>query len=140
MLAAQIILALCVLGALTYTVLAYPNKYGALSGRSRLFRTAGLFLLDVLLVLVLMYTFIDFNAGVTPRVGLLRLVFYVASCLFLCFALVCVSLLDALESYSAVRRERRNYLESVIQAEQEAQREAAAKKAGKTGGTDGKGG
>lgn len=137
MLAAQIVLGLCLLGALTYTVLAYPNKYGALSGRSRLFRTVGLFLLDVLLALVLMYTFIDFKEGVAPRVGLLRLVFYAASCLFLCFALVCVSLLDALESYSSVRRERRTYLESVIQAELEAQKEAAAKKAGGKTGTDG---
>ena len=63
MLTAQIVLGLCLLGALTYTVLAYPNKYGALSGRSRLFRTVGLFLLDVLLALVLMYTFIDFKVG-----------------------------------------------------------------------------
>ena len=135
MLTAQIILGLLTLGALAYTVVAYPNKYGALSGRSRLFRTVGLFLLDVLLVLVLMYTFIDFRAGVTPRVGAFRFLFYVASCLFLCFALVCVALLDALESYSSVRRERRTYLNVVIQEEVEkAQREAEAKKAKKDAG------
>ena len=38
MLTAQIILGLSTLGALTYTVLAYPNKYGALSGRAGVFR------------------------------------------------------------------------------------------------------
>ena len=140
MLTAQIILGLCVLGALTYTVLAYPNKYGALSGRSRLFRTVGLFLLDVLLVLVLMYTFIDFNAEVSARAGALRRIFYVASCLFLCFALVCVSLLDALESYSSVRRERRKYLQSVMEAEVEkARAEAETKKAAQSK-ADGKNG
>ncbi len=135
MLTAQIILGLCTLGALAYTVLGYPNKYGALSGRSRLFRTVGLFLLDVLLVLVLMYTFIDFRAGVTPRVGAFRFFFYVSSCLFLCLTLVCVALLDALESYSSVRRERRAYLSVVLQEELEkAQREAEAKKANKDAG------
>ena len=129
MLTAQIFLGLCTVGALAYTVLAYPNKYGALSGRSRLFRTVGIFLLDVLLALVLMYTFIDFNADVTPRVAALRQIFYFASCLFLCFALVCTAVLDALESYSSVRRERRTYLTSLMEAEMEkAKRESEEQK------------
>ena len=129
MLIAQIFLGLSALGALAYTVLAYPNKYGALSGRSRLFRTVGIFLLDVLLVLVLMYTFIDFHADVTPRVAALRQIFYFASCLFLCFTLICVALLDALESYSSVRRERRNYLTARMEAEMEEARLEAEEKA-----------
>jgi hypothetical protein len=73
---AQIVLGLATLAAFVYTVLAYPHKYGALSGRSRLFRTIGVSLLDLLLTLVLMATFIDFSVGVAKSVALFRMIFY----------------------------------------------------------------
>ena len=65
-------------------------------------------------MLVLMATFIDFTAGVARSVAPVRLFFYVASCFFLCLALVAVAALDALESFSSVRRERRNETERVL--------------------------
>jgi hypothetical protein len=113
----QIVLILLTLIAFAYTVLAYPNKYGALTGRSRMFRTVAIAILDLLLLLVLMATFIDFRAGVSPRLVPIRFFFYVASCFFLCFSLVAVAALDALESFSSVRRERRNELERVLRDE-----------------------
>ena len=132
---AQGVLGALLLGALIYTVVAYPARYGAISGRSRLFRTVGVFLLDLLFMLVFMYTLIDWGAG-GKQVGAIRWVFYVASCFFLCFALACTAALDALEGFTAVRRERRRTLAEILQAEQErvAQDKADKDSTGKTGG------
>ena len=96
---------------------AYPHKYGALTGRSRLFRTVGVALFDLLLMLVTLATFIDFHAGVAPRLAPIRMGFYLASCFFLCFALICVASLDALESISRLRRENRVSLEQMLRTE-----------------------
>jgi hypothetical protein len=116
---AQIILGILLLIAVGYTILGYPNKYGALTGRSRLYRTVGLLIIDLLLMLVLMGTLIDFYDGVTKNVGLLRQAFYWSSCLLLGLMLPLVAALDALESFVAVRREKREFLEKIVREEAE---------------------
>ena len=124
--ATQVALGVMTLAALVYTVLAYPDKYGALTGRSRLFRTIGVCLLDLLFLLATMATFIDFTAGVAPRIGPIRALFYLGSCLFLVFSLVAISLLDALESFSTIRRERKGELERILRSEIEKARDQHA--------------
>lgn len=106
----QILLALLFAAACTYTVVGYPQRYGALSGRSRLFRSAGLFLLDLLLGLVLLGTLVDFRDVERPRIALLRAGAYVLACVFLLFSLLCVALLDWLETLVAYRRAQRDIL------------------------------
>jgi hypothetical protein len=134
----QVVLGLITLGALVYTVLAYPNKYGALSGRSRLFRTINICLLDLLLMLVLLATFIDWKAelntpGASSTAVMIRFGFYVAACLFLCLALLCVAMLDALETYTVLRKERRITLERTLREQiEQARAEAAAARGNKT--------
>lgn len=115
---AQIVLAVLLAAALAYTVYGYPHRYGALTGRSRLYRTVGLFLLSLLLMLVFMGQFIDFYAGVERRTGALRGTFYWASCFMLGVMLPIIAVLDALESFVAVRREKRDYLTNLWQEEQ----------------------
>jgi hypothetical protein len=107
---AQIVLALVLAAACAYTVAGYPRRYGALSGRSRLFRTVGLFLLDLLLFLVLLGTMISFTDLERPRVGALRAVAYLLACVFLLFSVICIALLDWLESLVAYRRAHREML------------------------------
>ncbi len=97
-----------------FTVAGYKRKYGALSARSRLFRTVGLVLLNLLLILFLAYTFADFKTGVTPKAASVREILYLCSCLFLGLTLLCVALLDSLESIVAVRRERRGLAQEMI--------------------------
>ncbi len=121
------------IAALVFTVVAYPNKYGAQSGRSRLFRTVGVFLLDLLLLLVTLATFIDFTAGVSPRVAPIRAGFYLASCCFLCLALICTALLDSLESVSRLRRESRTDLEAKLRNEIDKAREEARRRKAASG-------
>ncbi|MDX1933841.1 MAG: hypothetical protein SFU56_14680 [Capsulimonadales bacterium] len=116
---AQIVMAVLLAATLFYTVYAYPNRYGALTGRSRLYRTVGLFLLSLLLMLVFIGTYIDFRADVTPRAGLIRMIFYWASCLMLGLILPVIAFLDSLESFVAVRREKRDYLMNMWQEEQQ---------------------
>jgi hypothetical protein len=114
---AQIGIAVLLVGAMAYTVYGYPHHYGALTGRSRLFRTVGLVVIDLLLVLVLMGMFIDFGAEVTRRVAAVRAAFYWGACVLLGLSLPFIALLDALESYTAVRREKRDFLQQMIQEE-----------------------
>jgi hypothetical protein len=120
-----ITLGIALLISVGYTILGYPNKYGALTGRSRLYRTVGLCIIDLLLMLVLMGTLIDFYDGVTKEIGALRQVFYWSSCLLLGLTLPLVAALDALESFVAVRREKRQFLDEIVREELE---RAAAQK------------
>lgn len=129
MTAGQWTLAFLLLFASGYTVWGYPHKYFALSGRSRLYRTVGLAALDLLLLLVLMGTFIDFKADVTLRVALVRQLFYWAACLVLGLTLPLVGVLDALESYTAMRRERRAFLEQIVEEEAARARQTKARNA-----------
>jgi membrane protease YdiL (CAAX protease family) len=114
---AQWVLIALTVAALIVTVVGYPQKYGALSGRSRLFRTIGMGLFDLLLVLVTGITFIDFSAGVSHRAAAWRELFYYASCLFLFLSIISVVLLDLLESISRLRRERRAALDKLLRSE-----------------------
>jgi len=113
----QIILALLFAATCTYTVVGYPHRYGALSGRSRLFRTVGLFLLNLLLGLVLLITFIDYEgappAGVSRRALAIRYLSYVLACIFLVFSLLCVALLDWLELQVIYRRAQRDIVHKI---------------------------
>lgn len=112
--APQILLAVLLGGAILYTVFGYQHRYGALSGRSRLFRTLGLVIIDLLLALTLMWFFIDFGVG---KLGIARQGFYLASCVVLVLALFCIALLDALETIVAARREESKFVRQVLQEE-----------------------
>ena len=120
--ALQIILALLFAATCTYTVVGYPHRYGALSGRSRLFRTVGLFLLNLLLGLVLLITFIDYEgalpAGVSRRALALRYLSYVLACVFLVFSLLCIALLDWLELQVIYRRAQRDIVYKIAEDEE----------------------
>jgi hypothetical protein len=126
--AGTIALGILLLVAVGYTIYGYPLKYGALTGRSRLYRTVGLCIIDLLLMLVLMGTFIDFTDGVTPRVGAIRWAFYWSSCIVLGLMLPLIAALDALESFVAMRREQREFLDTIVRDELERATSAAAKK------------
>ncbi len=115
----QILVALLFVVVCAYTVLGYPKGYGALSGRSRLFRTVGLFLLDLLLGLVLLGTFIEFADPLRPRLGPLRAFAYMLACVFLALSLVCIALLDWLESLVAYRRAHRDLIYRMARGEEE---------------------
>ncbi len=112
--------------ACVYTVVAYPNKYGALTGRSRLYRTVVAFLLDLLLGLVLLGALVDWTPPADPalRVSLaFRFIAYTLACVFLALSLLCLAALDWLEIQVVIRRSRRDVL--VKMAEEEARRRAA---------------
>lgn len=119
MTAMQFILGILLAAALGYTVIGYPHKYGALTGRSRLFRTVGLCVIDLLLVLGFFGTFADFRTGVDPRLAQVRYLLYLLSCLTLLLTLPLIAALDALEVYSVARRERREYLNKIVEEERE---------------------
>ena len=116
----QVILALLFAASCAYTVLGYPSRYGALSGRSRLFRTVGLFLLNLLLGLVLLYTFIDFKVGASDRAAALRAIIYLLACIFLGLSLMCIAVLDWLESLVAYRNAQRDILYKMAREENDA--------------------
>jgi hypothetical protein len=99
------------------TVVGYPRKYGALSGRSRLFRTLGVLLIDLLLVLLLAYFSTDFKAIPDARVAAVRGGIYLISFVLITFSLVGLALLDTLESVVVYRRERRAAVEQMIREE-----------------------
>lgn len=123
--ALQLVLGGLFLCSLVWGVVGYPKKYGALSGRSRLFRTAGI----ALLILLLALGFIAAGT-VVPRgdkLGAIRWMALLISCVLVALSLCGIALLDGLESYVVVRRERRGELNKVI-----AETVAAAKK-NKTG-------
>ena len=131
MTATQIFLGIVLAAALGYTVYGYPGKYGALSGRSRLYRTVGLCIFDLLLILLFLGAFVDFNEGVMPRVAAVRRLLYLMSCVTLGLTLPLIAALDALESYSSVRRERREFLQKMAEEERErAKRKTESQKPG----------
>ena len=111
--AAQILLLVLFGAACAYTVIGYPHRYGALSSRSRLFRTIGLFLVDLLLGLVLLGTFVKWTEpvpGVSARAQIIRLAAFSLACVFLAFSLLCIAALDWLELQVVYRRARRDIL------------------------------
>jgi len=106
-----------------YTVWGYPRKYGALSGRSRLFRTIGLVLINLLLITLLIFASTDWNeqlyhVGSIPEnarrmVKISQLLYYV-TWLILGLFLLGVAMLDGLENFTIYRRQRREALENMI--------------------------
>ena len=118
--AAQIVLSLALAASSAYTVLGYPGHYGAPSGRSRLFRSVGLVLLDFLLGLLLLYTFLDFDFQTPLKIATLRRLTYILSCIFLGLSVLCVSLLDALETFVVFRREQQRVFQQALEEESRA--------------------
>ncbi|MBB6049525.1 hypothetical protein [Armatimonas rosea] len=92
------------------TIFFYSKGYGALSPRSRLFRTAGMALLCLLLALALIFVGRDF----VGRVGALQKLMLLISLYGLGVSLVCIALLDALESFVAMRKAERQVIQQVI--------------------------
>ena len=117
--------------AVGYAVWGYPRKYGALSGRSRLYRTAGIGVIILLLLFVLIGVSTDFYAGVDRRAAGLRQFAHWMAVLLLALSIPLIALLDALETSVTGRREKRALLEGMIREEIErAQARAAEKKTG----------
>jgi hypothetical protein len=85
--------------------------------------------IDLLLMLVLMGTYMNFGAEVSKQVAVARFALYWGACIILGLSLPFIALLDALESYVAVRREKREFLETMIQEEVERIEAAKAAKA-----------
>lgn len=101
----QIALAVVFVLAVIFAVRGYPLGYGALSKRSRLYRTAALGLL-ILLVIV---AFVGFSLPLEGPKKLIafRQISILLVSVMLALSLVCAAGLDALESYSVVRRQER---------------------------------
>lgn len=93
------------------TLWGYRRGYGALSGRSRLYRTAGMGLLDLLIFLALVYL----SRSATSKLPPIQMLSFLAVFLGLGVSLVCIALLDALESVVAMRRVERQVLQQVIE-------------------------
>ena len=89
--------------AVIFAVRGYPSGYGALSNRSRLYRTAAL----GLLILLIIVAFVGFSLpldGPKKLIAFRQLSILLVS-VMLALSLVCAAGLDALESYSVVRRQ-----------------------------------
>ena len=101
----QVALAVIFVMSVIFAVRVYPSVYGALSKRSRLYRTAAL----GLLILLIIVAFVGFSLPIDgPRklVAFRQLSILLVS-VMLALSLVCAAGLDALESYSVVRRQER---------------------------------
>ncbi|MFM7323176.1 MAG: hypothetical protein ACKO5K_16890 [Armatimonadota bacterium] len=94
-------------------VLGYPRGYGALSPRSRLYRTGGLGLLLVLLVVGVAYVSLPPLDG--TRITAFRHLMLFSIGVMLALSLACVAVLDALESWSVLRREQRTVLRTMAE-------------------------
>jgi hypothetical protein len=126
----QLALGALLVAALLWTFLGYGKRYGAGSPRQRLFRTLGVVVLDLLLILLVAYPRIDFGSGVDPRFEAVRRGMFLISCILLLFGLLCIVLLDALESYVLVRREQRTQVnEAILREIEQTQKKAQAKAA-----------
>ena len=101
----QIALAIVFVMAVIFAVRGYPSGYGALSKRSRLYRTAALGLL-ILLIIVAVVGFSLPLDGPKKLIAFRQLSILLVS-VMLALSLVCAAGLDALESYSVVRRQER---------------------------------
>lgn len=87
------------------TVWGYPRRYGALSARSRLFRTAGLGLL--LLLVAVAWFLVSLPPLDGTRMTAFRHLSLYATGVFLALSLACIAVLDSLEVWSVMRREER---------------------------------
>jgi membrane protease YdiL (CAAX protease family) len=101
----QIALAVIFVMTVIFAVRGYPSGYGALSKRSRLYRTAALGLL-ILLIIVAVVGFSLPLDGPKKLIAFRQISILLVS-VMLALSLVCAAGLDALESYSVVRRQER---------------------------------
>jgi membrane protease YdiL (CAAX protease family) len=101
----QIALAVVFVMTVIFAVRGYPSGYGALSKRSRLYRTAAL----GLLILLIIVAFVGFSLPLDGPKKLIafRQISILLVSVMLALSLVCAAGLDALESYSVVRRQER---------------------------------
>ena len=116
----KLFLGLLLAAAVVFTALGYPKRYGALSARSRLFRTAGMGLVIVLLVVSLAYLSLPPLDG--TRIVAFRHLSLILIAVMTGLSLACVALLDALESFSVLRREERAVLRTMAEAAAETAR------------------
>ena len=101
----QVALAVVFVMTVIFAVRGYPSGYGALSKRSRLYRTAAL----GLLILLIIVAYVGFSLpidGPKKLIAFRQLSILLVS-VMLALSLVCAAGLDALESYSVVRRQER---------------------------------
>jgi hypothetical protein len=96
--------------SLGVTVVLFPRGYGALSPRSRLYRTAGMGLIDLLLIL----TLIAVSVVPATKVDKLRQAMLLVACVLIAVCLIFMALLDALEALVIYRRERRAALQTIV--------------------------
>lgn len=101
----QIALAVVFVMTVIFAVRGYPSGYGALSKRSRLYRTAAL----GLLILLIIVAFVGFSLPLDGPKKLIafRQISILLVSVMMALSLVCAAGLDALESYSVVRRQER---------------------------------
>ncbi len=101
----QITLAVLFAVTVVFAVRGYPTGYGALSKRSRLYRTAAL----GLLILLIIVAFVGFSLPLDgpKRLVAFRQISILLVSVMLALSLVCAAGLDALESYTIVRRQER---------------------------------
>lgn len=101
----QIALAVIFVLTVIFAVRGYPSGYGALSNRSRLYRTSAL----GLLILLIIVAFVGFSLPLDGPRKLIafRQISILLVSVMLALSLVCAAGLDALESYSVVRRQER---------------------------------
>ena len=101
----QIALAVIFVLTVIFAVRGYPSGYGALSNRSRLYRTAAL----GLLILLIIVAFVGFSLPLDGPRKLIafRQISILLVSVMLALSLVCAAGLDAIESYSVVRRQER---------------------------------
>jgi hypothetical protein len=101
----QIALAVVFVMTVVFAVRGYPSGFGALSKRSRLYRTAAL----GLLILLIIVAFVGFSLPLDGPKKLIafRQISILLVSVMLALSLVCAAGLDALESYSVVRRQER---------------------------------
>lgn len=97
--------------AIALTMIFYSRGYGALSPRSRLYRTAGMVMLCLFLVLLTIFMGREF----VGRIGLLQKLALLISIYCLGISLPCIALLDALESFVTVRKAERQVIQQAIQ-------------------------
>ena len=108
--------------AIVLTMLFYSRGYGALSPRSRLYRTAGMVMLCLFLVLLTIFMGREF----VGRIGLLQKLALLISIYCLGISLPCLALLDALESFVTVRKAERVIQQAIQQTIEEAQKQRNA--------------
>jgi membrane protease YdiL (CAAX protease family) len=122
----QMVMGALLIGALFVTVFFFPKKYGALSGKSFLFRAVGMVLLDLLCFLMVIIVAGKFAPG---KEGALRFALLNIGAYLVGIGAVFVALLDSLETYVAGRRAQREQnlrlIEETIAKEQAENKEKA---------------